>query len=613
MTIPDCTLTTCCFDTSKYNKDALSIDKIIERIDTVLQLPIYLVIYTEPIFIDGLKQKRHAYGLTEYTQFIVMEFKDMWCYNYLEKVKTNREVYFPTRDSRTSAESHIITCNKFDFVLQTINVNPFNTTKFGWIDAFLGIDNKIRICEDYSIDIFLQMLNNINDDKFHIQILNVNDKKYKLPENKKEYYNQYRYVVCGGLFICGKEIGIKICNRLKDIFIETTEYGFGHGEEMLYLEILDEFYDDIEKSYGDYGQIINNFIHPTRNSHYIYYLIIKRYLDFGYNKECYDCCKKVLYSIENQYIPCGFDIYFKILYAYYISSYYHNQTETLTILNNIMDLINTNLNIKIEYEKEKIYYDSMFVCGFNLRPKYKLVINIFACATIEKYKMEILKINETWGKVAEEMGFKLLFFLGEELTDLMDTNKYIYLKNIKNDYASAAYKQNLGLKYIYENYDADFVYTCGTDTYINIENLKKYMNEFNKNNNLYIGGHGDIRQIGNLNIFFHSGGSGFIISNHLLKKIYPILYNIQDTWRNICNVYDVIYLIDACDVQIAYYIHKYNPIYITSSDMYGCNYKGYMYNYKVDCCSKKIKMDTLIACHQMSLQDFDDYTNILHI
>jgi hypothetical protein len=603
--------------------------------DIILQLPVYLVIYTESIFIESLKQKRELYGFRQITQFIEMEFKDMWGYSYLEKVKANREVYFPTRDSRTCAESHIITCNKFDFVLQTIYSNPFNTNKFGWIDAFLGKDNKMRICEDYTVNLFLDVLHNITD-KFHIQILNVNDKKYKLPEHKSEYYSTYQYVVCGGFFTCGKEIGIKILNKLKESFIETTLQGFGHGEEMLYLNILDDFYDDIEKSYGDYGQMINNFINPTRNIHYIYYLVIKRYLDFGYNKECYDCCKKVLYSIEKLNASCGVDTYFLILFSYYISSFYHKQSETLQILNHIMNLIQTNPNIQAEYEKNKDFYNSQFKYGYDLRPHYKLVVCVFACATVEKYKNEILKINETWGKLFDNNGSKLfdnngsklfdnngsklfdnnggklLYFLGEDQTDLIDNNKYIYLKNVKNDYESASHKQNLGLKYIYENYNADFVFCCGTDTYINIEKIMQYLNGFNSNEKLYIGGHGTNRQIGNQELYFHSGGAGFILSNNALMQIYPKLNTMVDTWKQICFINNRIDLIGACDVCIAYSMNEINAICIKNNNFYSCNYKGYAYSNTYMCCCHKIQLNEIITCHNMTLQDFDEYTQILH-
>ena len=46
--------------------------------------------------------------------------------------------------------------------------------------------------------------------------------------------------------------------------------------------------------------------------------------------------------------------------------------------------------------------------------------------------------------------------LKREKTDLID-DKYIYLKDVKNDYKSASHKQNLGLKYIHDNYNFDYV------------------------------------------------------------------------------------------------------------------------------------------------------------
>jgi hypothetical protein len=98
------------------------------------------------------------------------------------------------------------------------------------------------------------------------------------------------------------------------------------------------------------------------------------------------------------------------------------------------ELYNNNNLFKIEFDKNKHFYESQFKFANCFKPKYKLVINIFACATVEKYKNEILKINETWGKVAEELGIKVLFFLGEEQTDLKDDTirAYEIRKNIED-------------------------------------------------------------------------------------------------------------------------------------------------------------------------------------
>lgn len=631
--IPDCTIVTALYDLHKYHNKSLDTNSLIERINVLLELPVYLVIFTEKNFVEILNSKRKEYGFSNITLIIEKKFEDLPKYAFLSQINANREVYWPTRDERTSSYSHLLTCSKFDFLLEIINSNPFNTSKFAWLDSLLGVNNKMRICENYSKEIVVNVLNNITD-KFHIQILNVNDKKFKLDENKKDFYGSYKYVVCGGFFSCGAEIGKKILNRLNENFIRITNIGFGHGEEHLFLEILDEYYDDIDKGYGDYGQIINNFLIPTCNIKYVYNCIIKKYLDFSYHKECYDCCKKTLLGIETYTAYCSPDIYMNILFSYYVSAFYYKNNEALEIIKHIYSVCKNNSAVKLQFDNKKHFYESQFkftngfkqflesaeiqvntISNQNInKKKYSLVINIFACATIEKYKKEILKINETWGKRCEELGVKILFFLGQEKTDLIDDTKYIYLENVDNSYSSAAYKQSLGYKYIYENYDVDYIYACGTDTYLNVDKLLEYLKRFDniKETDLYIGGHGDYRQIGTNNMYFHSGGSGFIITKSILEKLYPKLDTIVDEWNQICINNNVNYLISIADTLMAYYIHINNFTIIKNNEgFYSCNHKGYANNNTYKCCSDKIKQENIIACHNMTLTDFDEFTNIL--
>ena len=353
---PNCTLVTCCFDLTYFNEKCRNLEDTINNMRSLLEIPCYLVIFTDNICIGKIKEIRK---FELFTHYIEISFENLHNYKYLETIKKNRILYHPTKDERTCSESHLICCSKFQFVLQIIELNPFHTDKFGWIDSNVGINFK-KICgSGYTKNLLPYILENTLSDKFHIQILNVCDKKYKNTENKREYYSQYRWVVCGSLFTCGKEIGEKILTRLNDIFIKTTLEGYGHGEEMFYLEIIDEFYNNIEKGYGDYNNILHNFIRPSQELYYITY-IIQNYLKFGYYKECYDCCKKVLNEIETYQCDFNYSDYYIILFSLYISTFYYKNNDSLNIVNHITELINTNSFIKTEYEKKKEFYDIQF-------------------------------------------------------------------------------------------------------------------------------------------------------------------------------------------------------------------------------------------------------------
>lgn len=243
-----------------------------------------------------------------------------------------------------------------------------------------------------------------------------------------------------------------------------------------------------------------------------------------------------------------------------------------------------------------------------------IIICVYACATIPKYKNEILKIEETWGKCAADNGVKVLYFLGEEPTELIDDQKYIYLKGVNNDYLSASEKQHLGLKYIYEHVNTNFVFCCGTDTYINIQKLLLYIQKLDPNKNLYIGGHGSSRIINGKAYFFHSGGAGFILSKECLHNIYPDLSNMLLEWTNICNKSNCD-LIPACDVAISYFLQ--NKLQSTleiikeNDKIFACNYKGLCFDTQENCCYGKVNINNILSCHKMSLNNFDEFTNIL--
>lgn len=242
---------------------------------------------------------------------------------------------------------------------------------------------------------------------------------------------------------------------------------------------------------------------------------------------------------------------------------------------------------------------------------YKAIMCVFACATISKYKDEILKIRETWYRRALENNMLVLFMLGEEPTDLVG-DEYVYLPGVKNDYESASLKQNLGIKYIIDNYDYEYIHVCGTDTFLVIDNLVKLLETYESTQNIAIGGHGCHRNINGEKTYFLSGGPGIIISKSCALLLYEYLALMYEEWKAICIKDRNENLIAGCDVAISYYLQKRTNTRIIREDdkFFFCNFLGH------PCHICEVGGDVenrrhIVACHLMSPSDFDNFQGIL--
>jgi hypothetical protein len=232
-----------------------------------------------------------------------------------------------------------------------------------------------------------------------------------------------------------------------------------------------------------------------------------------------------------------------------------------------------------------------------------LVIGVFACHTVPRYMEEIRKINETWKTYSDNV--TVLFFLGGEPTEEFSGPSYIYNKTLGNDYISASYKQYYGLKYIYENYKPKFVFMCGSDTFINVPKLLRYLRILNHEEPLYIGGHGDHRKLGEKDIYFHSGGAGFVVTVPCLTLLYPVLSTAVDRWIDICKENNAGNLTHGCDVGIAYFIAETHTVVVKKEGLFSCSYMG------TRCCKGKVSPGKIITCHDMRPTDFTEFDTIL--
>lgn len=268
----------------------------------------------------------------------------------------------------------------------------------------------------------------------------------------------------------------------------------------------------------------------------------------------------------------------------------------------------------------------------------KLAICVFGCITVPKYAIQIMQIQESWGKRAQETwGIPVYYFLGEERVIGISDNEnirpsanLIYLPGISNDYQSASYKQNLGIKYIMDHHpDIDFIYVCGTDTYVNIDRMLHFLQFFDPKENLYIGGHHNgtklppemVEREEDIELRFFFGGAGFILTKGMLNLLYPYLETMTPKWIKDCNECNREDINSGCDVIIAYYVRKLGgkPVEYYHR-FYECNHIGQLdlqhlfdHNRYYECCDRHIEQKNIITCHHMRQHpnEFQHFTAIL--
>lgn len=151
--------------------------------------------------------------------------------------------------------------------------------------------------------------------------------------------------------------------------------------------------------------------------------------------------------------------------------------------------------------------------------------------------------------------------------------------------------------------DFDFVLIAYNNTYIVYDNLVNYLKDKDPTKNLYIGGHGDIRKINNINFHFHSYLPGIILT----KSSCSILNNplLPEKYNNLCNQ-SIPELANLYGIAIGYYAKIFNFTLIDCQYMYYCNWLG------EPCHRNQVKKHDIITCSNMNTNDitnFDTYLN----
>lgn len=286
--------------------------------DKLLQHPIYLIIFIDPSLEAEVQKIRNYYCLQDLTRIIPLSIEELPLYSQLTRFEENHQRN-PVRNHNLQKYTplyNLVINSKPDLLKKGIELDPFQTTHFAWIDFRI-----MDLCKPIDAAIFYR-LEKTKKNKIRIPVMN-----YLYPEeypDRREYYSYSRGKIAGGFLEGPKEEILLFIEDFQEELELALQAGYSPSEEQVYpLAVFRR--DQYNFFYCDYGGSFTNFDYLKKDLRNAYW-----FLDGSYNRadhpNTYRVTKKILSSAKLGYLneDPAFTPYNLFLagYRHYISSYY---------------------------------------------------------------------------------------------------------------------------------------------------------------------------------------------------------------------------------------------------------------------------------------------------
>ncbi len=261
------TFVTACFNCNKNN---FFINKYLKKSLRTLIIDCPLIIYCEEEYAHIFREIRKLFNLEHITSIITIKLEDLFFYKYKTYLLRGEDL-----ETNYNKNAHIVMLNKFKFLLDSIEKNPFNTTHFGWIDVNLlekTFNNSINYLDINIYDKIMHICKNPRD-KFTIEV--INQWTPEMYSDLNSFYSKYQWIVAGCFFTMENNVGKIVLEKLINKAIDISLKGFGSGEESFFSFIIDENTELFNLYVGDYQDTIHNYYKIEKNHNYVNWVLEK--------------------------------------------------------------------------------------------------------------------------------------------------------------------------------------------------------------------------------------------------------------------------------------------------------------------------------------------------
>lgn len=286
------TFVTMFFDLARFEGiERRNHEKYLKDAEYLLSQNIYLIIFTEPDMAKSIYEMRERYNLIHKTKIYTMPIGNLPYFHLLEKIKEARTINpmingSPTKDTPIY---NVLIWSKIAFMKQIVDINPFNSEFFAWID--FGI-SYVAITKDVDFSSFnmpstIKLLtlrpifyDDISPTPFdfsshtsnqnisltqgeHMKNINQNHIMKKI--DLKHFYSCERGLVAFG-FVTGSNQAWRLLHTLFDKEVHTLlEQNLAPSEQQILPILMIQNPSLFETYRGDYNGILCNYNKFTRS------------------------------------------------------------------------------------------------------------------------------------------------------------------------------------------------------------------------------------------------------------------------------------------------------------------------------------------------------------
>lgn len=289
----------------------------------ILTLPYPLVIFTDADdnIIEQINNER--INFKEKTYIYKKPFEETYFFKDKD-ILPELQTKFTILNGNTQHETPfyiILNNNKFDFIESAIDLNPFNSNHFIWMD--FGINHVAQ-----NTEIIHEWINKVPD---KIKQLCINP--YVEGGTQKNHFKFIYHNMAGGLFSGSKENLLKYSTLFKKKTDEIYNDNWYQIDEAVMTMVNRENPDLFDLFYGDYQGIISNYLSPIHNMELII-RGVQKLLDHNKTKEPYDIlCYSSKFFNNNK----NHNLIYEFVRQHIIVDYYNNNRHFLT---NVIEIIN---------------------------------------------------------------------------------------------------------------------------------------------------------------------------------------------------------------------------------------------------------------------------------